>query len=371
MTSIKSFDYLKSLDEIEPDVLAAVRRVLRSGHLILGPETAAFEEEFAAWAGARHAVAATSGTTALYLALAALDVGPGDEVVTVANTCSPTVAAIRLTGAVPVFVDVRDDDLMMDVGRLEDRITPRTRCILPVHLWGQTPDLDTLLGVARRHDLPVVEDCAQAHGTTWDGRKVGTFGAMGCFSFYPTKNIGAYGDAGAVVTDDADLAARLRRLRMYGYEGSPVSLEEGINGRINEIQAAVLRVKLRVYPRWLERRLAVAATYDSFIDNPSVRLPVVHPRARSSYHQYVVRSTHRDRLAAFLEERGIQSAIHYPTPVHHMPAYRGLCPDLRLPATEAACGEVLSLPVHEALEPDEARRVAEAVNRFDPRALRP
>lgn len=362
--TIQSFDYLRSLDSVEEEVLTAVRRVLRSQRLILGPETESFESEFAAWVGAGFAVGVSSGTTALHLALAALDVGPGDEVVTVANTCAPTVAAIRLRGAVPVFVDVREDDLMMDVAQVEHRITPKTRCILPVHLWGQTVDLTALLAVAERYDLPVVEDCAQAHGSSWEGRRVGTLGTMGCFSFYPTKNIGAYGDAGAVVTDDAALTARLRRLRMYGYDGSPISREEGFNARINEIQAAILRVKLRVYPDWLARRLAAARTYDDALASSRVKRPVVDSRARSSYHQYVIRTDERDRLATYLAEHGIQTGIHYPIPIHHMPAYRSFAPPESLSVTERACRRILSLPIHENLDPAAARRVTAAIDRF-------
>lgn len=366
---IRCFDYLASLPEIEDEIHQAFCRVLHSGRLILGPETEAFEAEFAAFVGARHAVAVTSGTTALHLALAALGVGPGDEVVTVSNTCAPTVAAIRLTGAEPVFVDVREDSLMMDVDAVEPLVTERTRCILPVHLWGSAVDLDRLGHLCHRHGLHFVEDCAQAQGTTWRGRAVGTFGAAGCFSFYPTKNIGAFGDAGAVVTDDDDLATRLRRLRMYGYDSSPVSQVEGTNGRISEMQAAFLRIKLKVYPDWLERRLAAVAVYDRAIRSPEIGRPEIPKPCVASYHQYVVRLALRDALAEHLRAQGIDTGIHYPTPVHRMPAYRNR-PGARreLPVTESACQEILSLPIHESLAQAEAGEVAAQVERFARRA---
>lgn len=362
---IKSFDYLASLPEIEDEVREAIDRVMVSGRLILGPETEAFEKEFAEFIGSQHCVGVGSGTSALHLALLAIDVGPGDEVVTVANTCAPTIAAIRLTGATPVFTDIRREDLMMNVGRVRSLLTERTRCILPVHLWGSSVHMDQLRRLADEHGIPIVEDCAQAHGTTWKNRSVGTFGVAGCFSFYPTKNIGALGDAGAVVTDDAAVAERLRRLRMYGYSGTPVSQEEGINGRISELQAAILRVKLRIYPKWLDRRLEVASIYNSELANSNIKKPSHPDECGPTYHQYVIRCKDRDTLAAYLQERGIQTGIHYPVPVHQMPAYRSFRQShTDLAVTETSCKEILSLPIHESITPGEARTVAEAVNQF-------
>ena len=361
---IKSFDYLASLPEIQERLEDALRRVLHSGCLILGPETESFEAEFAEFTEAAHCVAVTSGTAALHLALWALDIGPGDEVITVANTCAPTVAAIRLTGAKPVFADVRDADLMMDPASAERLIGSATRCILAVHLWGTSADLDALGRLAEQHGLCLVEDCAQAHGTTWRSRHVGTFGNAGCFSFYPTKNIGAFGDAGAVVTNDADLANRLRRIRMYGYDGSSTALEEGTNARINELQAAFLRVKLDIYPTWLERRKRVARAYDSGLRNAAVRLPRMSPHCEPCHHQYVIRLRERDALRDLLRARGVESAVHYPIPVHRMPAYRRIAAQATLPVTERAAAEILSLPVHEAVTREQADVVIAAVNEF-------
>ena len=360
---IKPFDYLKSLPEIEAEVMDAVARVLHSGWLILGPETTAFEKEFADYVGARHCVGVTSGTAALHMALLALEVGPGDEVITVSNTCAPTVAGIRLTGATPVFVDIQDEDLMMDPDRLEALITPRTRCIIPVHLWGHTVQLDRILDLAQRHGIAVIEDCAQAAGTTYRGRHVGAFGRLGCFSFYPTKNLGAFGDAGAVVTEDAALAARLRKLRMYGYEGSRVSQIEGTNARIGEIQSAILRIKLRVLPRWLQQRRGVAALYDEHIRHPDITLPLRQPETEPSYHQYVIRCRDRQAVIEALEAAEIGYGIHYPTPVHLMPAYAFLGGEaLDLPITTQSCRDILSLPIHEAISDDDALVVIETLN---------
>lgn len=362
---LRSFDYLRTLPEIEAELLEAAARVLRSGRLILGPETEAFEREFAALAGAKHCVGVASGTAALHVALMALGLGPGDEVVTVANTCVPTIAAIRLTGARPVFVDVREDDLMLDASLVEGVVTARTRCLLPVHLWGRAADLPRLKRLAADRGLHVVEDCAQAIGTTHGGRQVGTLGDMGCFSFYPTKNLGAMGDAGAVVTNSDQLADRLRRLRTYGHNDAGEAVMEGVNARISEIQAAMLRVKLRRFPDWMRRRREVAAVYDAAIRNPRVALPPAQDGVEASWHQYVVRAGDRDGLMEALRGAGIESAVHYRMPVHRMAAYQGLWdrPPV-LPVTERAAGEILSLPVHESVRSDEARRVAETINSY-------
>lgn len=358
---IKTFDYLRQLDSIEDEVINAVRRVLHSGQLILGPETAAFEAELADTVGSGFCVGVSSGTTALHLALLALDIGPGDEVITVANTCAPTVAAIELTGAAPVFVDVNEDDLMMNVDLVRTAITEFTRCIVPVHLWGQSVDLEPLLEAAQAAGVPVLEDCAQALGTRYHGRQVGTSGVAGCFSFYPTKNLGAYGDAGAIVTNDPQLAERLSRKRMYGYERSNYAIEPGMNARISEIQAAILRIKLSYLSGWQERRNAIAHRYDEGIHAEGIRLPHRYPDREHAFHQYVIRCEDRERVIDALEQASIEYGIHYPTPIHQMPAYRHL-PHGLLPVTEQASREILSIPVHDALTDAEVDRVIEALN---------
>ena len=355
---IRMLDYQRGLPELEEELLDAFQRVLHSNELILGPETRAFECEFAEWAGANHCIAVTSGTMALYVALRALKVGPGDEVITVANTCPPTVAAIRMTGAEVAFVDVLADTLMIDPDEVEQAITERTRAILPVHLWGCAADMESLTSLAEAHDLYVVEDCAQAAGTRIRDRQVGTFGDIGCFSFYPSKNLGAYGDGGAVVTDDAELADRLKRIRMYGYEGSPVSMIEGCNARINEVQAAMLRIKLRRLDQWNERRRQNAKRYLEELE--SVRFPVGANEVVHANHQFVVRCDERSGMTRKLDAAGVQWGIHYETPVHRMPAYLDFARSL--PVTETAAGEILSIPVHEFLTEEEVDQVIAAIN---------
>lgn len=362
---IKTFDYLKMLPEIENDVMDAISRVLRSNHLILGPETEAFENEFAKFMGAKHCIAVSSGTTALHLALFALGIGQGDEVITVSNTCTPTIAAIRLAGATPVFIDVREEDLMMDTGLIESHLTDKTRCILPVHLWGMSVDMDEVMSIATKHSLEVVEDCAQAQGTRYNERYVGTFGKVGCFSFYPTKNLGAYGDAGAIITDDDDLADHIRKKRMYGYDHTGIAVEEGMNARIAEIQAAVLRIKLRIFDKWLGHRVDIAQTYNTKINNPLISKPDFNSKCTPSYHQYVVRCKHRGELAGHLRNNEIGYGIHYPTPVHLMPGFKFLGGRaLHLPITERACSEILSLPIHEGLNENEMKKIVDTVNNY-------
>lgn len=367
-SAVKTFDYLRLLPEYEDEIMDAVRRVLRSGHLILGPETEAFESEFASYVGAAFCVGVNSGTTAVHIALKSLGIGPGDEVITVANTCVPTIAGIRLCGADVRFVDVRDDDLMMDVSQVPQAMTKRTRCVLPVHLWGQAADLDSIEAVCRKAGLLLVEDCAQAHGTRSLGRHVGTIGHCGCFSFYPTKNLGAYGEAGAVVTNDPGLARILREVRMYGYDGSGVSVREGMNARISEMQAAILRVKLHWLPVALKRRRRIAQMYDEGLSAGAVKLPVRQPGVERSLHQYVVRCARRDDLVAVLKENEVGYGIHYPVPVHEMPAYQEMAAESGpLPVTEKACREIVSLPIHDALSDDEVEHVIDVVNRLEDR----
>ena len=360
---IHMFDYFRSLIGIEGEIMAAIEGVLRSRNLFRGEQTEAFEHEFAAFVGAKNCVGVASGTAALHLSLLALNLKPGDEVITVSNTCVPTIAAIRLAGALPVLVDIGSDDLMMDPSLVAQSITERTRCILPVHMWGNGAKVEKLVRIADDHGIQLIEDCAHAIGTMIRGRHAGTFGVMGCFSFYPTKNLGAYGDAGAIVTNDDDLAARLRRLQIYGYDDNACAVDEGLNARIDEIQAAILRTKLRYLPEWLARRRDHAATYDRELTRSEVAWPARRPEVQSSFHQYVVRTPAREALRAWLWDRGIETAIHYPIPVHQMPAYRFLTANgFALKKTERAAVEILSLPIHEGLTAGEIEMVVHAVN---------
>jgi dTDP-4-amino-4,6-dideoxygalactose transaminase len=351
---------LEQYTAIRGEIDAAVERVLRSGWYILGKEVESFEREFAAYCGVEHAVGCASGTEAIALALMALGVGPGDEVLTVANTAVPTVSAVSMTGAKPVFADI-DDYFLMDPAKIEAAITPRTKAVVPVHLYGQMADMDAIGAVAARHGIPVVEDCAQAHGAEYKGKRAGTYGAMGCFSFYPTKNLGCYGDGGAVTTRDAALYERLVMLRNYGQEKRYYHTIKGINSRLDEIQAAILRAKLAHLDEWNERRREAAAWYSEALGGVC-DVPRARADARHVYHLYVIRTEDRDGLKTRLEKDGVTTLMHYPVPVHLQRAYADL--GYRrgdLPATEKATGEILSLPMHPALSRDGVRYVCERV----------
>lgn len=337
----------------------AIQRVLDSGLYILGPEVEAFEREFAAQVGAPHAVGVGNGTDALILALHALGIGEGDTVITVSHTAVATVAAIEWVGAHALLVDIDPVTYTMAADQLEETIrqnqTGRLKAIIPVHLYGHPADLPAVFEIASRHGLRVIEDCAQSHGASLAGRATGTWGDLAAFSFYPTKNLGAIGDGGAVVTKDARLAAQVRRLRQYGWEQRYVSAVPGMNSRLDELQAAILRVKCRHLPRLNQRRRELAALYSGGLDQAKVTTPTVRRGAQHVFHQYVIRTPRRDSLQEFWRGRGVPTAIHYPQPVHAQPAYlnRVAVGVGGLAETERACREVLSLPMHAQLT-DEA-----------------
>ncbi|WP_415393763.1 DegT/DnrJ/EryC1/StrS family aminotransferase [Paracoccus sp. SJTW-4] len=346
--------------ELKPEIDAAVARVLDSGWYILGPEVEAFEAEWAAFCGADHAVGVANGLDALTLALRALDVGPGDEVIVPSNTYIATWLAVSAVGAriVPVEPDPATHNL--DPGRIAEAITPATKVILPVHLYGQPVDLDPILTLARAHDIFVVEDAAQAHGAVYKGKRIGSHGDLVCWSFYPGKNLGAVGDAGAVTTNRTDLAERLQALRNYGSTQKYVNDEQGVNSRLDPIQAAVLRVKLTRLEEWTARRHAIAAIYTEGLADTGLILPHVPEWADPAWHLYVVRSPDRDELQARLTAAGIGSLIHYPIPPHMQTAYAGLGMDPdTMPLARQLASEVLSLPMGPHLSSDDARRVVE------------
>ncbi len=347
---------------IREEIDAAVRRVLERGWFILGPEVEAFEAEFAAYCGARYAVGVGSGTEALHLALWACGVGPGDEVVTVAHTAVPTINAISLTGARPVFVDVDPVTYTMDPAAAAAAITPRTRALLPVHLYGHPADMAPLQALAQRHGLWLIEDAAQAHGAEYRGTRVGRLGHLAAFSFYPTKNLGAYGDGGMVVTDDAALAERLRLLRNYGQTDRYHHQVEGLNSRLDELQAAVLRVKLRHLEAWTAARRERAARYAAGL--PGVRTPTEAPGARHVYHLYAVHVPQRAQVQERLAAAGIGTLVHYPIPAHLQPAYAHLgVPRGALPVTERLADEELSLPMYAELPLEQVDYVAATLAR--------
>lgn len=358
-------DLKRQYTSIKDEIDAAVAHALESGWYILGEEVAAFERELAAYFGFAHAVGVGSGTGALHLALTTCGVGPGDEVVTVPHTAVATVAAIKLAGARPVLVDIDPVRYTLDPARLETAITPHTRAVIPVHLYGCPADLSPTLEIAHRHNLYVVEDCAQAHGAEYRGRPVGSWGHVAALSFYPTKNLGACGDGGMVVTNDPELAERARLLRQYGWRERYISSLKGLNSRLDELQAAILRVKLRHLEDWNERRRWLARLYNERLAGSGVIVPYEPEEAVHVYHLYVVRHPRRDELRAFLRKRGIGSLIHYPVPVHLQPAYRNLGHKAgAFPAAEAAAREVLSLPLYPELHEEEAAVVADAVIAF-------
>lgn len=361
--------YFAQREEID----AAVMRVLTDGRYVLGPETHAFEREFASFIGVDHAIGVANGTDALSLALRAVGVGQGDAVITVAHTAVATTVAIRQTGANPVYVDITQEGGLMAPDALEDLLrfaatnqmqlaAGRLKAIVPVHLYGQCADMGRILALAERYELSVVEDCAQAHGASLGGRRAGCFGAAAAFSFYPTKNLGAIGDGGAVVTRNARLADQVRLLREYGWKERYVSDIEGGNSRLDELQSAILRVKLRRLDDDNRRRREIARLYDGSLTGTSLRLPAAPCGAHHVYHQYAVQSAHRDALRRFLDDGGIGTLVHYPVPVHRQPAYQdGRFTPTSLPVTEAFAASVLSLPMYPQLETSLATRVVERI----------
>ena len=364
--TVRYWDYLPEYKLHRNEILSLVDAVFSSGRLILGSRVESFEGNFATYSGAKFGIGVNSCTDALFLALKAIGVGAGDEVITVSNTAVPTVAAIRAAGATPVFADVESDSYLMDTTLLEDLITPRTRCIIPVHLCGQCVDMDTLMQIATKYDIAVIEDCAQAAGATCGVSKAGSFGIAGAFSFYPTKILGAYGDGGMVVTSSEEVAAKLRRLRFYGMEKSYYSEEEGYNSRLDEVQAAILDLRLPALQSETDKRRMIAHAYDKGLGEVAeIRLPVAKSGRVHQYYLYTIRAEKRDGLQQFLADNGIESRINYPTPVHLMRGYRFLgYGEGSLPATEKLAGEILSLPMYGALPENHLARVIAAVKQF-------
>lgn len=363
MPAVQMFDYRAQLAGIRAEIEQAIAAVLDSGWLILGDHVREFEQSFGRYLGVSgQAVGVGNGTDAIAIALRALEIGAGDEVVTVANTAIPTASGIRMVGATPVFCDVDADTLLMDPAAAERCITARTKALVPVHLYGGAVDMPRVLEIARRHGLRVIEDCAQSCGTTLDGRATGTWGDVGCFSFYPTKNLGAYGDAGLCFARDAQLADALRQIRVYGCAKTYYSEREGVNSRLDEVQAAILGVKLRYLDAWVAQRRAIAATYDRLLDQRVFR-PGATPGTRHSYHLYVVGVEHRARILERLAAEEIGHGIHYPTPLHLMRgfAFLGYAPG-SLPVTERAAERILSLPCYPELPQTAVETVCRVLN---------
>lgn len=363
--NVSFLDMSRQHAAMKNEIDEALARVFNRAWFILGEEGEAFEQEFAAYLGARHGVGVGSGTEALHLALLACGVSAGDEVITVPNTAVPTISAISFANAKPVLVDIDPATYTMNVAQVEAAITPATKVLLPVHLYGQTANLAPLLEIARQHNLHVVEDACQAHGATFEQRKAGTYGEAGCFSFYPSKNLGAYGDGGFVCTDDPEIASRLRLLRNYGQTKRYYHATKGFNSRLDELQAAVLRRKLLYLDYWNARRRELARLYDQLLQGLPIVLPQTMTWGEHVFHLYVIRCDRRDQLCSFLAERGIQTIIHYPVPVHCQEAYRDLnMPRGALPEAEKAAQEIVSLPLYPEIREEEIEFVAASIREF-------
>jgi dTDP-4-amino-4,6-dideoxygalactose transaminase len=350
---------------IHEELDAAISNVLHGGDFILGQEVSLFEKEFSHYCQTAFGAGVASGTDALTLALRACEIGPGHEVITSVHTAVATIAAIELTGARPVLVDIQADGFTIDTAKITTSITRRTRAIIPVHIYGAPAELAPILDIAGQHGLYVIEDCAQAHGALYHDKRVGAWGHLAAFSFYPTKNLGAFGDAGMVLTSDQGMFEKLTRLRQYGWQQRYVSDTKGINSRLDNLQAAILRVKLPYLDKWNDRRIQIARSYDECLSTCDVHTPATPPHSTHVYHQYVIRSKQRGLLQAHLMEQGIQTGIHYPVPIHLQPAYRDLgYVQGEFPNAEAASREILSLPIYPELTDVEMQQVCTAIRQY-------
>lgn len=366
-SQIPAFDLVRQYQEIKEEIDGALARTLTRGNFILGEEVEKFEEEFARYLGVNYGVGVASGTEALQLSLMALGIGPGDEVITVPNTAVPTVSAISQTGARPVLVDIMYDTFTMDTSVLETAITAKTKAVIPVHLYGNVVDMEPLIKMARENSVAVIEDACQAHGAEYKGRKVGTIGDLGAFSFYPTKNLGAYGDGGMVVTNDKALAQKVRLLRFYGMTDKDRYLHEtkGMNSRLDEMQAAVLNIKLKYLDKWNDLRREKAALYNSLLADTSLNLPYEPSYARHVYHLYALRTERRNELRRYLGRNNIGTSVHYPLPIHLQPAYSDLnLKENSFPVAEKSAREVLSLPMFPELQIEEIESIARIIHSF-------
>lgn len=343
------------------EIERAIAGVIGSAKYVLGPEVVVFEESFANYCEVGHAVGVANGTDALSLALLASDVGPGDEVITVSHTAVATAAAIARIGAVPKFVDTEDAFYTLDPDGLAEALSSKTKAIIPVHLFGQAADMDPIVDFAREQGLKVIEDCAQAHGARYKGKRVGTMGHFGCFSFYPTKNLSGIGDGGAVITNDADAAARLKSLREYGWDKNRVSKEVGMNSRLDELQAAILNVNLKYLDEDTTRRRDIAAQYDAAFAGLDLQIPQVRPDCEHVYHLYVIAMNRRDAVKQQLAQSDIMAGIHYPLPVHFHPAYQS---GQSLGVTERAVERILSLPMYPGLSGEDVAHVTATIRAF-------
>ncbi len=349
--------------EISEEITQAIQRVVKSEWFILGEEVKKFEEEFSKYIGTKYGIGVNSGSDALFLALKALGIREGDEVITVSHTFISTVDAIVRNGAKPIFADIDPDTYCIDVTKIEEKITNKIKAILPVHLYGHTADMQEIMKLAKKYNLFVIEDSCQAHGAEYKGKKVGSIGDLGCFSFYPIKNLGAYGDGGIIVTNNEELAEKLKMLRNYGQPKKYYHDFVGVNSRLDEIQAAILRVKLKHLDEWNERRRKVARLYNEILKDSEIVTPIEKEYAKHVYHLYVIRYKNREMLQQNLLKNGIQTQIHYPVPIHKQKAYLDLGFNIHLSVTEKMCNEILSLPIHPFMHSDEVFSISEVIKK--------
>jgi dTDP-4-amino-4,6-dideoxygalactose transaminase len=358
---IQFIDFTREFAEIGEKIADAMLTTQKSGRFILGENVDQFEKEFSSYVGARFGIGVNSGTDALFLAVKVLGISHNDEVITVSHTMSSTVDAISRNGAKPIFVDIDPETFTVDPVKIEAKISNKTRAIIPVHIYGHPANMSPLLEIAKEHNISVIEDACQAHGSTYCNRQAGSMGDIGCFSFYPTKNLGAYGDAGMITTSNKDLAEKLVKLRNYGQSSRYSHDFVGINSRLDEIQAAILRVKLPKLNEWNERRRKIAKIYNDLLSNTGVKTPIEREYAKHVYHLYVITHNNRDGIKNYLMKNEIQSLIHYPIPVHKQKAY---AVKTKLPITDKMCERILSLPLNPWLNEEEVRKVSDCINQY-------
>lgn len=349
---------------LKKPIRQAIQRVLDSGLYVLGPEVAAFEQEFATYCDLKYCIGVGNGTEALFLAITALGIGPGDEVITTPMTAAYTAFAVIYTGATPVFVDVHSDTYEIDETKIERAITKRTKAIIPVHLFGQPCAIQAIMRIAKKHRLKVIEDCCQAHGAQVGKKRVGTFGDVACYSFYPTKNLGGIGDGGAILTNNSTLAKKIRLLHNGHQTSKYYHTAVGYNTRLDEMQAAILRVKLDHLDKLIVKRQQIATWYDAWLDNDKIVKPAVSKSVRHVYHLYVIQSKQRDQLQRHLAKQGVMTQVHYPWPLHQLPAFKDLPKRYTLPESERMSREALSLPMYPGLTHNQVRKIISLVNTF-------
>ncbi|MGA2677493.1 MAG: DegT/DnrJ/EryC1/StrS family aminotransferase [Methanobacterium sp.] len=361
---IPFFDFKREYSTLKDEINKSLMEVFNKGIFILGEEVQNFEEKFSKYVGTDYGLGVNSGSDALFMAIKALGIGVGDEIITVSHTFISTVDAIYRNGANPKFVDINPDNYCIDVLKIEDNITDKTRAILPVHLYGHPADMDPILKIAEKNDLYVIEDCSQAHGAEYKGRKVGSIGDIGCFSFYPTKNLGAYGDGGFIALNDESTYENLKILQNYGQSKKYHYDSLGLNSRLDEMQAAILNMKIEYLDKWNKRRINLAKIYNELLDNSLYKLPSVEKYSNHVYHLYVISTAKRNEIKEYLLKKEVQSMIHYPIPVHKQISYSSLNLNYRLPITEDVSKKILSLPLNQWLIVEEIEKICEIMNNY-------